>query len=203
MISEPASAPVAHPVDPIPPTPLNAGGAIGALAIAAGLPDLRALALHLLALPYGRPADRRNLSAPLLEGRGSCSSKHALLALAAREAGCDLTLMLGIYAMSGANTPGIAGVLARHGLDAVPEAHCYARIGDTRVDITGLAGAATASPFDALLWEEVITPEDVVEAKPALHRAFLDRWGAERGLDGARLWRVREECIAALEGRRR
>ena len=79
MMPEPAPAPTARPTDPIPPTPLAAGARIGALAIAAGLPDLRLLADHLLALPYGRPEDRRDLTAPLLEGRGSCSSIFALL----------------------------------------------------------------------------------------------------------------------------
>jgi hypothetical protein len=47
--------------------------------------------------------------------------------------------------------------------------------------------------------EEEIEPRQIGEYKVQAHREFVRRWAAERGLDPGYVWRVREECIAALE----
>ena len=59
------------------------------------------------------------------EGRGTCSTKHALLADLARENRRHVALVLGIYEMDEDNTQEIGTVLDRNGLPCVPEAHCY------------------------------------------------------------------------------
>src|SRR5687768_10106901 len=91
-----------------------------------GMSSYHEVARWVVQLPYGRGADREDL-AIFHEGRGTCSTKHALLARLAREHGVDVELVLGIYLMDGRNTPGVGGVLAAHGLRAIPEAHCVLR----------------------------------------------------------------------------
>lgn len=73
------------------------------------------------------------LSSGVPGGKGTCSTKHALLACLAQEQGIPLELTLGIYEMNERNTPGTGRVLARHGLDALPEAHCYLKYGSCRL----------------------------------------------------------------------
>jgi hypothetical protein len=51
---------------------------------ARGVADFRAAGRYLQHLPYGRTADRADFVAVLREGRGTCSTKHALLAALAR-----------------------------------------------------------------------------------------------------------------------
>jgi hypothetical protein len=80
--------------------PLSGDGPITSRFRAAGIDDFVGAARHLLALPYGRIADRARFWLVLEEGRGTCTSKHALLAALAREQGIDVQLMLGIYEMS-------------------------------------------------------------------------------------------------------
>ena len=63
----------------------SADGPITALFRAAGTHDFVGAARHLLALPYGRIADRNKFWLVLEEGRGTCTTKHALLAELARE----------------------------------------------------------------------------------------------------------------------
>src|SRR5579863_4857075 len=51
------------------------------------------------------------------------------------------------------------------------------------------------------LHEEDIAPEQIGNYKKTFHRNFLARWMAETGTVGRTLsevWRIREECIAAL-----
>lgn len=150
-------------------------------------------------LPYGRTVDT-DVLAVLREERGTCSSKHALLANLGRDESVPMRLMLGIYHMTGMNTPGVGPVLARHGLAGIPEAHCWLDVMGAPLDITRvLAGAQVAPAY--FLRTELIRPEQVGEYKRRFHQDFLADWADSAdagGLTADGLWRVREECIAAL-----
>jgi hypothetical protein len=166
----------------------------------AGCASLRDAGRWLHALAYGRNADRSDWRTVVPERRGTCSTKHALLAAAAAELGLDAQLTVGVYAMSEANTPGVGAVLAAHGLDAIPEAHCYLVVEGRRVDVTR-SGTTPAEPIAGFEAEWPIAPDQIGDHKVALHRRFLSDWLARPGapaLDLAALWAIREACIRAL-----
>ena len=175
---------------------LDAGRPLGRKFAALGLGGYREAARYVRSLPYGRNSDRADWRLVLAEGRGTCSTKHALLAELARENGRRVSLVLGVYEMDESNTPGVRAVLEKHDLPSVPEAHCYLAHRGTRVDVTREAGAA--EPIAGLLHAEEIEPDQIGAYKVEVHRGFVGRWAEERGLDPERVWRVREECIAAL-----
>lgn len=181
---------------------LTADGPISRLFRAKGVHDFPGAARHILDLPYGRITDRSRFWLVLEEGRGTCTTKHATLAELAREQGIEVQLMLGIYEMSEGNTPGVGPVLRAHGLASIPEAHCYLRCRGERIDMTGVPPGA--APIARFLYEEPITVGQIGGYKNDLHRRFLRDWIArteavrERSLDD--VWRIREECIAALGG---
>lgn len=176
---------------------LDTGRPLGGEFAGLGLGGYRDAARHVRSLPYGRNSDRSDWRLVLAEGRGTCSTKHALLSELARENGRHVALVLGVYEMDGGNTPGIGAVLERHGLPCVPEAHCYLAYEGARVDLTreGVSGH-----MDGFLYEEEIEPRQIGDYKVEAHKRFVCLWAAERGLDAGHVWRVREECIAALEG---
>lgn len=149
-------------------------------------------------LPYGRPASTSDVIAVLHEQRGTCSYKHRLLAALAHECGHpEVELVIGLYSMSEQNTPGIGAVLDPAGLDTIPEAHCYLRVLGQRYDFTGLSSGAS-SPFDALLSEHVVVPEDLLVMKNVLHQETIGKWAELRGISFAEAWALREACIEAL-----
>ena len=76
-------------------------------------------------LPYRRTTDRANYFQVLIEKRGACSTKHALIAALAKELSIPLKLNLGIFLLTPQNTPKIALVLESYCFKAIPEAHCY------------------------------------------------------------------------------
>ena len=167
---------------------------------AAGCDTFRAAAAYLHALPYGRNSDRADYTLVVREGRGTCSTKHALLAAVAAEQRLPVSLTIGIYAMSEANTPGVAGVLAAHGLASIPEAHCYLTYRGERIDITR-SGVTPPLATARLEREWTIQPSQIGAHKLHLHRTYLARWlraHPEVPLTIEDLWRVREDCIAAL-----
>ena len=186
----------------LPDTPLRAGGPLSAEIRARGVTDFRSAGRYLQALPYGRTRDRADFQGVLTEGRGTCSTKHALLAAVALEQRVPVRLTLGIYMMSERNTPGVGAVLGRHGLDAIPEAHCYLTHDGLRIDVTR-TGAEPSEPIAEFLHEETIVPEQIGDHKVAVHRAFMRRWvGDHPELVGGRsfedVWTIREACVAAL-----
>lgn len=156
------------------------------------------LAAHVRSLPYSRVTDLANPYACLIEGRGTCSSKHRLLAEVAQRCGHDEVLLaVGIYEMSEQNTPGVGQVLGAAGVDAIPEAHCYLLVHGHRFDFTGLP-QGSQSPFDALLEEHVVAPASLPATKEALHRHALAGWARRAGMSTDAAWKLREACIAAL-----
>lgn len=178
---------------------LTAEGPATQLFLAAGAQTFTDALSIIAHLPYGRNATRDNLFAALQEGRGTCSTKHALLRLLADEHNRgDVRLMLGIYRMKESNTPGVGAVLDTAGLDYLPEAHTYLRIGDAVVDCT-TSRIGRAAFLTDLLEEEEIAAVQVGAWKVERHRSFLDSWRAENfGGTLDELWAIREQCITAL-----
>jgi hypothetical protein len=163
-----------------------------------GLLNFCDLTEHVRRLPYGRLLHGTSVEAVLTEQRGTCSSKHLLLASVAND--CrrqDIRLMVGIYLMSEANTPSVGPVLAAAQLSAIPEAHCYLMQNQQRYDFTGLP-AALESPFSSLLVEFEASPCTVATEKPRRHQAFVASWAVDNGLDPSTVWAVREKCINAI-----
>jgi len=153
-------------------------------------------------LPYGRNLRPADPQVVLQEQKGTCSTKHALMRRLAIEQNFELSLMLGIYLMTGSNTRGVGEVLARHRLEGLPETHCYLRTGATRIDLTR-RGNDRGSHSLSFLHEEEIDPNQITQYKAGVHRNFLEHWIAQSALSGFTLtdiWKIREECIAALSG---
>lgn len=188
--------------DVLPHVFLKPAGPLSAEIIARGITDFRVAGRYLQALTYGRTVDRADFRAVLREGKGTCSTKHALLAALAHEQGVPVVLTLGIYEMHERNTPGVGAVLTRYGLTSLPEAHCYLTHEGRRIDVTR-SGAEPTEPITQFLTEETIIPEQIGDHKFAVHRQYMQHWVNNHAeMVGGRsfedVWRIREECIAAL-----
>ncbi|MBP8307698.1 MAG: hypothetical protein KAY46_10565 [Burkholderiaceae bacterium] len=165
---------------------------------ALGFETFDRLVQHVGALPFGRVGRPGDPLAVLHEGRGTCSSKHLLLATVAQGCGrFDVMLTVGLHAMNESNTPGVGAVLAGASLEFIPEARCYLSIDHQRCDFTGGA-RGKVSPFASLSAEYFLSPEVLTERKQQLHRQALAPWARDRGLSDEQAWAVREACIAAL-----
>lgn len=180
--------------------PLRPGSPMGRAIEQMPYPSFEALAAHVRALPYARTSWPDDPLAVLREGRGTCSSKHQLLATVAQECGHpEVVLTVGVYEMTEANTPGVGAVLEAASYDCIPEAHCYLTVDHQRWDFTGLP-RGKESPFQALIEEHFLLPAELQARKVSLHRQALGRWCGQRGLSPLDAWVVREACIAALSG---
>ncbi|MGA2744622.1 MAG: hypothetical protein ABSE44_08015 [Candidatus Sulfotelmatobacter sp.] len=184
------------------PHSLKEPGEITSAFARAGVYDYRAAARYVSHLAYGRNNESSNAMVVLSEQRGTCSTKHALLRRLAFEQQLPFKLMLGIFEMSGKNTPRVGAVLEKYRLQSLPEAHCYLRANGHRIDATrDFDGELVAVTLD-FLHEQDISAEQIGSYKTSVHQQFLSRWlaqsGAGRGRSLDEIWKIREECICAL-----
>ena len=192
----------------LPAAPIDTKQPIGASFVALGAGDFRAAARYLLELPYGRTRDRSDYLGVLSEGRGTCSTKHALLAALANENQLAVALTLGIYPMHEGNTPGVGQVLNEAALPYIPEAHCYLVYQSQRIDITR-SGSEASEPIDRFLHEEVIAPPQIGDYKVEVHQRWIRQWmqtaeggAGERNFEDVWLarWRLRAVSRGVAKG---
>ena len=168
-----------------------------------GVSGFRDAARFVASLPYGRNLNRSDHLVVLRENKGTCSTKHSLLARLAQEQNLPIALCIGIYEMDGLNTPEVRAVLEGYGLTSIPEAHCYLKRGSQRIDVTLAGGNVARAPIERVLVEVEISPEQVGGYKVQLHQEFMQRWmkavSLPRAFTFEELWAAREACIHALE----
>ena len=169
------------------------------LAHSLGLSSWRSVIDHVRHLPYGRTPDKLDFASVLTLGRGTCSTKHALLKVIADENKIEAHLTLCIYKMNHVNTPGIGSLIVDAGIPYVPEAHCYLKVDEEAIDAT-LPHADLASKIKDIIDEEIINPSQISNYKVDYHKAYLRQWRKEKKLTMSfdELWELREACIAKL-----
>jgi hypothetical protein len=173
-------------------------GKLSSAILKLGFKEFLPFAEYICSLHYGRITYSQNIMAVIHERKGTCSSKHLLLASLAHECGyTDIHLMVGIYKMSEKNTPGVGQVLQNAGLEYIPEAHAYLDCQGKRFDFTGLK-TGEESPFHSLISEQPVTLSKLKETKEILHRIEIAKFAKRFNLDPQRVWETREACIKAL-----
>ena len=152
-------------------------------------------------LPYGRNSNRQDFTLVLKEQKGTCSSKHALLkSLANENQYFEVKLMLGIFKMSGKNTPMINPILEKYNIEFIPEAHNYLKIDNEIFDCT-TANSSEINFKNDLIQEIEIQPKQVIQFKIDYHQNFLRNWCKENNYNFDEVWKIREECISALSSK--
>lgn len=153
-------------------------------------------------LDYKRNSNKEDLFCVFKEKGGTCSSKHALLKRVADEnEQVEVKLMLGIFRMNAQNTPKIASVLHKYNLKEIPEAHNYLRVQNHIIDCTR-KNAVPEDFVNDLIQEIEIDPLQITTFKVEYHKSILKKYLEENSkvpYKLAEFWKIREECIAALQ----
>lgn len=148
-------------------------------------------------LPYGRTTDRSDLKLVLLEGKGTCSTKHALLASLAEELKIPLNLTLSCFLLTKETTPSLTPILEKYKLNTIIDAHCYLKYKNNVLDIT-FSDDYLFHPSMKALQEETINPQQIGKYKIDYHQSFIFNWVKKDISAFQTLWNAREEWIANL-----
>ena len=181
---------------------INNSGEISNLFLEIGISDFHEACSHILKLPYGRISDSLNTELVIAEGKGSCSTKHSLLArLALENKQEDIELIMGLFLMSPETHPILEDFFKGKPYNVIPEAHCYLRSKGKRYDFTSTENNMhLIAP--KIVREQRIDPHQIGEWKIAIHKDFLQRWlkrNPTLEFDLDQLWNDREMCIQIME----
>ena len=170
---------------------------------ALGIESFQAACEHVHQLPYGYNSDRDDLTILFKEGKGSCTTKHAVIATLAAELGLDVVKRIGIYAMTESIVTGTQAILERYGLPYVPMVHCFLASGDRFVDLTAENHNGKNRTIDQFLHSEEVVPnisakEEYLRYRAAL-KALLETRQELDGIKIGTLLKAREEGIVLLK----
>lgn len=149
---------------------------------------------------YSRSENRGDFTSVWYRRVGTCSTKHGFLYQVARQNNFEaVQLIVGIYLMTGSNTPKVKPVLEKYQLDGIPEAHCYLKVGEEYLDATSNYSSFESIAEDVMN-ERVVESEFLIADKIQHHKKFMKSWRTlvSAPYSDEELWKIREECIAAL-----
>lgn len=152
-------------------------------------------------LPYRRNSDKNDPLCLFKDLAGTCSTKHATLRRLALEQGRnEVELVLGIVRMDVSFDKKVSSVLAQYGLQYIPEAHNYLRIGASYYDFTS-PQSDIGRLRNHLLEEHLLEYNQISDYKVRIHKEYIQQWLQSQsiGWELDRIWEIREECIKALQ----
>jgi len=185
-------------VEILPEVVIKPNGPISKSCLHTGLVSYKQACQYVQDLAYCELNSEQNWQDTLTLKQGVSSTKHAFLKALANELDINIELILGIYAMTEQNTPGVGVILDKFRIQSIPEAHCYLKYQGTRLDFTRhFYDDDYIEPIASFLHEESVPPDNIQHYKIQVHQRIIkERFGKDR-FD--HIWTIRERCIAALE----
>jgi hypothetical protein len=182
---------------------ISKGGIISAEFLRLGIDRFINACRYVHNLPYGYNSNRDDLLILFKEGKGTCTTKHAVIATLAQELELPVAKNIGIYAMTEDIVTGTNKILAEFGLPYVPMLHCFLVNGDFRVDLTEGNQNGKNCAVDQFLHTERVTPNISEKDEYLLYRTALrDRIMLREemsGVDVKRILHAREKGIKLLK----
>jgi hypothetical protein len=154
-------------------------------------------------LPYGYNTDRDNLMILFKENKGTCTTKHAVVATLAEELGMPIVKNVGIYAMTEELVTGTNDILAKYDLPYVPMVHCFLAYGENRVDLSEGNNNGKNRSIEEFLFTQQVEPnisakDEYLFYRKALKEHILSRIEME-GVDIRTILHAREEGLKLLK----
>ena len=191
----------------LPDFPLTRSGKLSQLLVARQITTFHGAVDYVAGLPYRRLDNPRDLTILLTSSGGTFTARHALLVQLAREQGVtELMLTLCVYELDRYG-PRVEQILRHYGLIGLPDMCGCLKYHGSLFTIT----EGSFCPQREVVSEIEIAPAQIGNFKRRYHQNYLENWLQLEGLDQSwsveQVWRIREECLRAIErywnGRRR
>jgi hypothetical protein len=191
--------------DILPDADINGYGLISNEFLRRGITRFKDACRYVHQLPYGYNSDREDLFILFREGRGSCTTKHAVIATLAEELALPIVKKIGIYGMTEDLVTGTSDILEKFKLPYVPMVHCFLVYQDYWVDLTEGNDNGKNRPINRFLHSETVIPnisgkdEYLLYRKAVKERILLRE--ELKGVDIKRILQAREEGIKLLRSK--
>lgn len=154
-------------------------------------------------MPYGYNSDREDLMILFKEGKGSCTTKHAVIATLGDEIGLSVRKHIGIYAMNEMLVTGTDAILNQYDLPYLPMVHCFLSDQSHRVDLTEGNANGKNGPIDDFLYSLEVESNISGKDEYMLYRNALKNDILQRvelmGIPIKTILQAREQGLALLK----
>jgi hypothetical protein len=191
-----------QPYTVFPDKPIMDNGPMARTFLSMGIDDFHHACRYVHELPYGYNSDREDPMILFAEMKGSCTTKHAVIAALAGELGVVIDKHIGIYAMTEALVTGTQTILDKYKLPYLPMVHCFLVFGEQRVDLSEGNQNGKNGPIDDFLHTEKVTANISGKDEYLLYRKALNAHILQRpefdGITIKAVLKAREEGLALL-----
>jgi hypothetical protein len=154
-------------------------------------------------LPYWYNTDRDDRMILFKEKKGTCTTKHAVIAALTQELNLPIVKNVGIYAMTEEIVSGTTGILEKYDLPYVPMVHCFLVYGEYRVDLSEGNNNGKNRPIENFLFVQQVEPDISSKDEYLLYRkALKDNILTRKEMEGVNIRQIlyaREEGIKRLK----
>jgi hypothetical protein len=186
-----------------PDKPISNVGPISAKFLSLGIHSFSDACRYVHVLPYGYNTDRDDLMILFKENKGTCTTKHAVIATLAEEQSLPIVKNIGIYRMSEEIVTGTNEILAKFHLPYVPMIHCFLVYGEFRVDLSEGNNNGKNRPIEDFLYTQQVDPNISAKDEYFLYRRALEEQILKRKemaeVDIRQILLAREEGLKKLE----
>jgi hypothetical protein len=186
-----------------PNPPIEKAGPISSKFLNMGIKAFHDACRHVHALPYGYNSNRDDLMILFKENKGSCTTKHAVIATLAAELGLKIEKHIGIYTMTEALVSGTRHILDRYHLPYLPMVHCFLVFQDDRVDLSEGNQNGKNGPIDDFLCTAAVAANISAKDEYLLYRKALKAHILVRqelhGINLKTVLKAREDGLALLK----
>lgn len=124
-------------------------------------------------MTYGYNSDRDDSMSLFKERKGTCTTKHAVIATLAIELDLPITKTIGIYAMTEDIVTGTNQILDQYHLPYVPMLHCFLAYENYRVDLTEGNHNGKNRSIEAFLFTKKVSPNISAKDEYLLYRQAI------------------------------
>ncbi len=158
------------PFTVLPDKAITAAGAVSEAFLGLNIHTVSEACRYVHELPYGYNSDRDELMILFKENKGSCTTKHAVIATLAVELELSIAKSIGIYAMTEDIVSGTERILATTNLPYVPMVHCFLTFDGRRVDLTEGNHNGKNRPLHDFLFTQTVEPNISAKEEYLLYR---------------------------------
>ncbi|RLI66986.1 MAG: hypothetical protein DRO88_00440 [Promethearchaeia archaeon] len=188
--------------DLLPDAPIINKGEISRFFLKNGISTFRNACLHIHEMPYGYNSDEENKWSIFEENKGSCTTKHGVIATLAEELPISVKKHVGIYRFTEEICTGAQEIIDKYQIPYIPMVHCFLVYEEHRFDLTEGNKNGKNEPIEEFIHEEEVIPfitrkDEYLLFKKMLREKILPS-PEMNGISEKNLLKAREEAIKLL-----
>ena len=189
--------------DKLPNAEIIPSGDISRKFLDLGIKTFQKACLYIHNLDYGYNSDKDDKMILFKENRGSCTTKHGVIAQLAEELNIPLYKKIGIYKLTEDIATGTGKILGKYNIPYIPMIHCFLVYEKYRFDITEGNNNGKNTSIEEFIHDEKVIPFILIKDEYLLFKRVLEEkimTSPEMdGIEKRTLLKAREEAIKLLK----